>query len=120
MKTVLLTGGCGSIGIHVIAHFMRNTNWDIVVIDSFRHKGYRERLDEFLKEHPEDSKRIKVIQHDLVCPISPAMKKEIGKINYILHLAAMSDVFFSVENPVYTIQNNINSTLMMLEYGGAS
>ena len=115
-KRVLLTGGCGSIGIHVIAHFMRNTKWDVVVIDSFRHKGYRERLDEFLKSHPEDAKRIKVIQHDLVCSISPAMKKEIGKVNYILHLAAMSDVFFSIENPVYTIQNNVNSTLMILEY----
>lgn len=116
MKRVLLTGGCGSIGIHVVAHFMRNTNWEMVLIDSFRHKGYGKRLEQHLSAHPEDKKRIKVIQHDLVCPISPAMEKEIGKVNYILHLAAMSDVFFSVENPAYTIRNNIESTLVMLEY----
>jgi dTDP-glucose 4,6-dehydratase len=116
MKTVLLTGGAGSIGVHVIAHFMHNTKWNIVVIDSFRHKGYRERLDEVCKDHPQWWKRIKVIQHDLVCPISRQMAKEIGPVNHILHLAAVSDVFFSVENPVYTIQNNIMSTLTMLEY----
>jgi dTDP-glucose 4,6-dehydratase len=116
MKTVLLTGVCGSIGIHIVAHLMRNTDWNVVGIDSFRHKGYKERLDEFLKAHPEDAKRIKVIQHDLVCAISPEMAKEIGKVDYILHLAAVSDVFFSVDNPVYTIHNNVMSTLTMLEY----
>lgn len=116
MKKVLLTGGAGSIGVHTIAHIMHNTDWEIVSLDSFHHKGYRERLTELLKEHQDWKKRIVEIQHDLVCPISPEMQKHIGKIDYILHLAALSDVFFSIENPVYTIQNNINSTLMILEY----
>jgi dTDP-glucose 4,6-dehydratase len=113
---VLLTGGGGSIGVHVIAHIMHNTDWDIVNIDSFRHKGYKERIECVCKDHPDWLPRIKDIQHDLVCPINEDMKKEIGEVDYILHLAALSDVFFSVENPVYTIQNNVNSTLMILEY----
>lgn len=116
MKRVLLTGGCGSIGIHVIAHFMRNTNWEIVIIDSFRHKGYRERLDQHLSSHPEDAHRIKVIQHDLVCPINNNMINDIGSINYILHLAAVSDVFWAQENPRYTLHNNIESNATMVEY----
>lgn len=116
MKKVLLTGGAGSIGIHVIGHIMHNTDWEVVSLDSFRHKGYRDRLAQTLKDHPEWASRVREIQHDLTCPISPEMEKEIGHIDYILHLAAISDVFFSIENPVYTIQNNVNSTLMMLEY----
>lgn len=116
MKKVLLTGGAGSIGIHFIVHIMKKTNWEIVVLDSFRHKGYKDRINRILKDNPEWTKRIKEIQTDLVCPINPEMKKEIGKIDYILHLAALSDVFFSVENPVYTVKNNVDSTLMMLEY----
>ena len=116
MKKILVTGGAGSIGINVISHIMQNTDWEVVILDSFRHKGYRDRISRVLKDNPGWSSRIKDFQHDLVCPISPALVKEMGEINYILHLAALSDVFFSVDNPVYTIQNNVNSTLMILEY----
>ena len=113
---ILLTGAVGSIGINVLAHFLEKTDADIIVIDSFHHKGYRDRLTRVKKDHPEWVSRITEFQHDLVCPIPPEMIKRIGKVDVILHLAALSDVFFSVENPVYTIQNNVNSTLMMLEY----
>lgn len=116
MKRVLLTGGGGAIGVHVIAHFMEHTEWDIVVLDSFRHKGYKDRIREITKGHPDWNRRLKIIQHDLVCAISPALSREIGNVNYILHLAALSDVFFSVENPVYVLKNNFDSTLTMLEY----
>lgn len=116
MKRVLLTGGGGAIGVHVIAHIMHNTDWQIVCLDSFRHKGYKDRIYELFKEHPDWERRVVIIQHDLVCPISRQLKREIGQINYILHLAALSDVFFSVENPAYVIKNNIESTLTMLEY----
>ena len=116
MKRVLLTGGSGSIGIHVIVQIMINTEWEVVVLDSFKHKGYKDRIDRVLKDNPHWSSRLLVIQTDLTCPINPQMIQKIGKIDYILHLAALSDVFFSIENPVYTIQNNINSTLVILEY----
>lgn len=116
MKNVLLTGGGGSIGVHFIAHFLTNTDWQVVVLDSFKHKGYLDRIDNTCKYHPKWKERIKIIQTDLTCPISPELKKEIGEVNYILHLAAMSDVSLSVENPVYVIKNNIDSTLVMLEY----
>jgi len=113
---ILITGGAGSIGIHMIAHIMENTDWEVVSLDSFRHKGYRDRLNKLCEIHPNWISRIKEIQHDLVCPISSSLKQEIGKINHIIHLAALSDVFLSVENPVYTIKNNIDSTLTILEY----
>lgn len=115
-KYVLLTGGAGSIGVHVIAHIMANTDWNIVVLDSFRHKGFKERIDRVIMDHPKWKPRITEFQHDLVCPIPDALSDKIGHIDYILHLAALSDVLFSFENPVYTIQNNVISTLMMLEY----
>lgn len=113
MTKCLITGAWGSIGTQVVDTILKKTNWNIVAIDSFRHKGYKDRMDLIDKEL---IKRVKTIQTDLVCPINPAMIKEIGKVDHIIHLAALSDVFFSVENPVYTIQNNINSTLVMLEY----
>jgi len=116
MKRILITGAAGSIGVNVVSHILTTTDWEVIVLDSFRHKGYRERITRIVSDHPEWDSRIKQFQHDLVCPIFPEMIKEIGQVDYILHLAALSDVFFSVENPVYTIQNNVNSTLTMLEY----
>ncbi len=112
----MLTGASGSIGIHVIGDIMHNTDWDVVALDSFHHKGYRDRLTRTYKDHPEWKGRIFEFQHDLTCPISPQLSEKIGKIDYIFHLAAFSDVFFSVENPVHVIKNNIDSTLMVLEY----
>lgn len=116
MKRALITGGGGAIGVHLIAHIMHNTDWEVVVLDSFRHKGYKDRIEMLFVEHPDWRSRVEVHQHDLVCPISSELAKAIGTVNYILHLAALSDVFFSVENAQYTIKNNIESTLTMLEY----
>lgn len=115
-KKVLITGGGGSIGVHLVADFLENTDWAVVVLDSFHHKGYRDRLNFLRHEHPEWSPRITEYQHDLVCPISPEMSAKIGPVDYIFHLAALSDVFFSIENPVYVAKNNVDSTLTMLEY----
>lgn len=112
----MVTGGAGSIGVHVISHIMHKTDWNVVNLDSFRHKGYRERLERMYVHYPEWRARVRDIQHDLVCPISPKMQEFIGPVEYIFHLAALSDVPFSVENPVYTIKNNVESTLMILEY----
>lgn len=116
MKRVLLTGIGGSIGVHVLAHIMHNTDWEVVGLDSFHHKGYKERVTRVQRNHPDWPTRIKVFQHDLTCPITEQLAEAIGPIDYVLHLAAISDVFLSVESPVWSIQNNINSTLVMLEY----
>lgn len=116
MKRVLLTGIGGAIGVHVMAHIFTNTDWEIVGIDSFRHKGYKDRVSDFCTDHKGWAERLTLIQHDLVCPISDTMKKAIGSIDYILHLAAISDVQFSVENPRYTIVNNVEVTVTMLDY----
>jgi len=116
MKRVLLTGGGGAIGVHVLAHLFTNTDWHITVLDSFRHKGYKDRITTACRNNPEWHERLTVIQHDLVCAISPKLRTEIGSVDHILHLAALSDVFFSVDNPVYVMKNNIDSTITMLEY----
>ena len=116
MKRVLLTGGGGSIGVHVIAHLFHNTDWEVVVLDSFQHKGYKDRITRVCRNHPDWPARLTVLPHNLTCPIDNALKELIGPVDHILHLAAMSDVFASVETPVWTIKNNIESTLVMLEY----
>lgn len=116
MKRVLLTGISGSIGYHFAVHIFHNTDWEIVGVASFRHRGWSDRINELLTSHPEWSDRLHMITHDLVGPLSDLTKKKIGHIDYIINLAALSDVEASIHDPITFIQNNIWSTLNLLEY----
>jgi dTDP-glucose 4,6-dehydratase len=115
-KRVLLTGIGGSIAIHFLAHIMHHTDWDIVGIDSFRHKGWCDRVKEVMKLHPEWNERLTVVTHDLNAPLSSMTKEKMGKIDIIISMASLSDVEASIKDPVPFIQNNVNLTLNLLEY----
>ena len=39
-KKVVVTGGCGFIGHHVVEHLLTQTDWDIVVIDKLHPLRY--------------------------------------------------------------------------------
>lgn len=118
MKRVLITGASGAIGVHIIAHILQNTDWEIVALDSFvkEHKGSFDRITKVCEDHPDWMKRIKVVCHDLNAPISEREIKQIGKINYILNLASSSDVQASIDDPTPFVINNINIILNMLSY----
>lgn len=112
----LITGIGGSIGCHVYATIMRKTNWEVVGIDSFSHVGVSERITEWWKTRPEWRSRTKILTHNLTAPISDKMFGDIGKVDYIINLASMSDVFASIKDPVPFIMNNTAVALNMLEY----
>jgi dTDP-glucose 4,6-dehydratase len=115
-KRILLTGIGGSISAHFLAHIFHNTNWDIVGIDSFRHKGWTDRVKLMLDSHPDWKERLTVITHDLAAPISPIMREKIGHIDYVINMASLSDVEASIKDPVPFIQNNVSLVINMLEY----
>lgn len=115
-KRLLLTGVAGSIGIHTLSHIMRNTDWEVVGIDSFSHRGWSDRLVNHFRAHPEDLMRTTIVTHDLTAPFSELTKKKIGKIDYIISMASLSDVEASIQNPVAFFQNNTALVLNLLEY----
>lgn len=116
MKRVLLTGIGGSIAYHTAVHFFKNTDWHIVGIDSWKHKGWIDRVTELVKEYPEYKERLTVITHDLVAPFSDVTKKKIGKIDYIISMASLSDVEASIHYPIEVINNNVSIVVNLLEY----
>ena len=116
MKKILISGLGGSIGVHFMAHFFYHTDWHIIGIDSFRHKGWTDRIKAMLEEHPDWWERLTIITHDLTVPISPIMREKIGHIDYIINMASLSDVEASIQNPVSFIKNNIDIALTMLEF----
>jgi len=116
MKRVLLTGIGGAIGCHILAHIMHNTDWEIVGIDSFRHKGYFDRLTQVTKDHPDWLERLTVITHDLCAPLTDRQVKNIGNIDYLLNLASLSDVQASIDDPYPFAVNNFMLMMNILEY----
>ena len=115
-KTLLLTGCGGSIGIHTLSQIMKNTDWDVIGVDSFNHRGWCDRVENHLKRHPDDVSRIRIIQHDLVAPFSEMEKRRIGHVDYIINMASLSDVEASIQEPAPFVLNNVALVLNMLEF----
>ena len=114
-KTVVITGGCGFIGHHVVEHFHNNTDWNIIVIDklSYASKG----LDRLRDTGTLDSPRVKLFTSDLILPLPHGVLAEIGpEVNYIVHMAAETHVDNSIKDPKEFLINNIGSTFNMLEW----
>ena len=117
MKKVLITGGAGFIAHHLIFYLINNTNWDIVSLDRLDYSGNLNRLDNILSNlTPGQKSRVKVVYHDLKSEINPWIKKEIGKIDIILHLAAGSHVDRSIDYPMEFVLDNVVGTANILDY----
>ena len=113
-ETLLLTGIGGSIGCHTLTHIMENTDWNVVGIDSFRHKGWTDRVEAAMK--PEWRTRLRVFTHDLCAPLSEMLVKRIGHVDYIINMASLSDVEASINDPGPFILNNVLLVTNVLEY----
>jgi len=111
---VLITGGCGFIGHHFVEHVYKNTDWDIIIIDrlSYASNGFERLRDtEVLNDN-----RVRVFTCDLILPLSEGLIKEIGELDYIVHMAAETHVDNSIKDPQLFLDNNIKSTFNLLEY----
>ena len=111
---ILITGGCGFIGHHFVEHIYRNTDWEIIIIDrlSYASNGFERLRDTEVL----DEKRVKIFTYDLILPLSEGLIKEIGNVDYVVHMAAETHVDNSIKTPKLFLDNNINSTFNLLEY----
>ena len=112
-KTVFLTGIGGFIASHTVEHIIKNTDWNIIGVDSFRHKGDPLRVTDI---ETFDPKRITIHHADLSAPLGERLEARIGRPDYIISMASESHVDRSIEYPVPFIQNNVNLVLNMLEF----
>ncbi len=111
---IVITGGCGFVGSHVVEHFMKNTNWDIIVFDKLTYASSG--LDRLRDIESFNEKRVRMFAVDLQQPISDGVKQEVGLVDYIINLASESHVDNSIKDPVNFIENNNKLMLHMLEW----
>jgi len=117
MKKILITGGAGFIAHHIIAHIIKNTDWDIVTLDRLDLSGNLNRLHEILDEFSiKDKQRLKIVFHDLKAEINSQIKSELGSPDMILHLAAASHVDRSIIYPMEFVLDNVVGTVNLLDF----
>lgn len=114
MMRVCITGGCGFIGHHLVEHILKNTEWDIVVLDrlNYASKGFDRLRD--IKAY--DDKRVHRLTADFTMSIVDGLAYEIGEVDYILHLGAETHVDRSIQDPRPFVRSNVLGTMEMLEF----
>ena len=119
-KRVLLTGGAGFLGSHVLKRILDTTDWEVVCLTTFNHHGIQDRLVFATGGLDEKLSRVKIITCDLSSPVSSVTSKKIGKIDYVLNLASESHVDRSIVDPAPFIINNVQVICHILEWARAN
>jgi len=113
---VLVTGGAGFIGSHIIEHLLRKTTVEVVSLDRLDTSGSLERLAHIVEDNPEYRKRLSIVFHDLKADLNDRVRAQIGEITHILHLAAGSHVDRSIQFPMEFVMDNVVGTCNLLNY----
>lgn len=98
---VLITGGSGFIGSHLVEHFQGKA--DVRVLDNLR-TGHRRNLAGFDVDFIEGS----ILDRELVA-------RAVNGVDYVFHLAALVSVPESIERPHECVALNITGLLNVLE-----
>lgn len=99
---ILVTGGAGFIGSHIVEHFQGKAE-EIRVLDNLR-TGYKHNLDGLEHTFIEGS----ITDRELV-------KKAVEGVDYIFHMAALVSVPESMEKPEECVAINVNGLLNVLQ-----
>jgi dTDP-glucose 4,6-dehydratase len=110
---LLVTGGAGFVGHHICEHFLRNTDYELVVIDRLTYASTWDRLRDV---QAFDEKRVTCLAADFTQPLVGGLEEEIGKIDVVLHLGAETHVDNSISNPLSFIQANVIGTHWILDF----
>ena len=103
-KKVIVTGGAGFIGSHLVDRLLREES-EIVVIDNFS-TGRESNLD-----HAKD--QIKIVEADI--SVLGEWKKFFEGAHTVFHLAALADIVPSIENPEDYFSSNVRGTFNIAE-----
>jgi len=104
---VLVTGGAGFIGSHLIEKLLKDKNIKKVIILDICING-KKNIKHLIK-----NKRVLLYKKDIRKITSK--EKFFKNINCVFHLAAIADIVPSIENPSDYYSTNVNGTLNILE-----
>ena len=114
MKSILITGGAGFIGSHLVDRLLSEGDWRIVVVDDFNDFYSPSIKRDNIREHVK-SPNYKLVEADI--RDHATLEKAFAETNFdcIVHLAARAGVRPSLKEPQLYVETNINGTMNLLE-----
>lgn len=103
--SVLVTGGAGFIGSHLVDRLVNN-DYNVRVLDNLSTGKLSN-----IQEHVENG-RVDFVEGDI--KDFEQVKKCVHGVDAVMHLAAVTSVPFSVKNPALTYETNVVGTLNLL------
>jgi len=110
LKKILITGGAGFIGSHVVRRFVNNyPNYEIVNLDKLTYAGNLANLKDI-----ENKANYRFVKMDIVdaAAINELFSKE--RFDAVIHLAAESHVDRSISDPSAFVMTNVIGTVNLL------
>ena len=115
MAEIIVTGGYGFIGTHLLKHLLEQTDYKITNIDSETYAAQKQHILGYVKDNPQYRRRVKFIKKDI------SNYKQLEKIFEtirpvgVINVAAESHVDNSITGPLPFITSNIVGTFNLLE-----
>jgi len=111
MKNIVVTGGAGFIGSHVVRLFVNNyPNYNIINLDLLTYAGNLENLKDIEGKPNYTFIKADICDYDTVADIFSKYK-----IDGVIHLAAESHVDRSIKDPFSFARTNVMGTLSLLQ-----
>jgi dTDP-glucose 4,6-dehydratase len=111
MKNILITGGAGFIGSHLVRLLVNKyPNYHIVNMDVLTYAGNLENLKDI-----ENKENYTFVKCDICNLVKVQQVFEKYQINSVIHLAAESHVDRSIKDPISFAQTNVMGTLSLLQ-----
>ncbi|MFH1461237.1 MAG: NAD-dependent epimerase/dehydratase family protein, partial [Patescibacteria group bacterium] len=108
-SNVLITGGCGFIGLHLTKRLVDLGVKKITIIDSLEY-GKKENLGDLINQ-------VEVIKYRLGSSNNAVLAKALKNVDYLFHLAAEKHMQ-SIDVPLKVLESNVKGTLNLLELAG--
>ena len=111
MKNILITGGAGFIGSHLVKFFVKNyPNYNIINVDNLTYAGNLKNIEEVSKSSNYKFEKIDICDYK---NIEKILQKY--NVNAVINLAAESHVDRSISDPFLFAKTNILGTLSLLQ-----
>ena len=113
-KNILVTGGAGFIGSHLVDHLLSEGVWNVTVVDDLN-DFYSPELKRLNIAVHKDDTRYRFVRCDIREADDLKHVFDEGDFDVIVHLAARAGVRPSLLEPKLYVETNINGTMNLLE-----